>query len=318
MVGIKEILDIPLKYVFFGGKGGVGKTTMAAATAVHAAEMGLNVLIISTDPAHSLSDSLNQHIGSEVVKVKGFDRLFALEINPDEAINDYANILSAQDPSGFVADFLEGDMSNITPPGADETVAFARLLDFIDNPQHDLIIFDTAPTGHTLRLLSLPDVMDSFLFKIINLRHKIGSLIGGIKRIFGRGQEGDLGEAMKALEDLRKKVESGKHHLTNSKETTFVAVTIPTQMAIYETERLVRALYEYEIPISNVIVNQIMPENPSCSFCSSVHKMHIENMEKIKFLYEDFGIIKIPMFESEIRGIDRLRKLAENLFSNAE
>ncbi|MFX0090871.1 MAG: ArsA family ATPase [Candidatus Hodarchaeota archaeon] len=314
MAGIKDIFDIPLKYVFFGGKGGVGKTTMAAATAVYAADKGLNVLIISTDPAHSLSDSLNQHVGGEKIKVKGFDNLYALEIDPGEAVNEYADTISAQDPSGLIGDFLDGDVGSIAPPGTDESVAFAKLLDFIENPQHDMIIFDTAPTGHTLRLLSLPDVMGSFLFKVISLRHRISSLFSGFKRIFGGGQGDKMGDAMNALETLKKKVEIGKGHLTNPQETTFVAVTIPTQMSIYETERLVRALYEYDIPINHVIVNQIMPENPECTFCSSVHKMHLENMDRIKFLYEDFKLVSVPMFKAEIRGIERLRDMARTIF----
>jgi arsenite-transporting ATPase len=304
------------RFVFFGGKGGVGKTTMAAATAIFAAEKGIETLILSTDPAHSLSDSLDQRIGGEIVKVAGIktDCLYALELDPERAVSDFGEVIAAQDSAGALGEILgEDDMMGMSPPGVDETVAFSKVLEFIEKSPYDLVVFDTAPTGHTLRLLSLPEVMDSWLWKIISMRHRLSSTFGGIKRMLFGGKDDGADEGMRALKEMRERVKVARTHLTNPIETNFVIVTIPALMAIYETERLIRALYEYEIPATHILVNQIPPENPSCHFCASRSKMAKENLEKIHLLYEDYVQMEIPTFDYEIRGIDALRELGEGM-----
>ncbi|MHA2233189.1 MAG: ArsA family ATPase [Candidatus Hodarchaeales archaeon] len=308
------------RFIFFGGKGGVGKTTMAAATAVYAAEQGIETLILSTDPAHSLSDSLDQRIGGEIIKVAGIetDCLYALELDPEKAVSDFGEVMAAQDSAGALGEILgEDDILSMSPPGVDETVAFSKVLEFIEKSPYELVIFDTAPTGHTLRLLSLPEVMDSWLWKIISMRHRLSSTFGGIKRAFFGGKDDGADESVKALKEMRERVKVARTHLANPTETSFVVVTIPALMAIYETERLIRALYEYEIPTKHILVNQIPPENPSCQFCASRSQMAMENLEKIQLLYEDFVQIEIPTFEHEIRGVDALRELGEGLHSES-
>jgi arsenite-transporting ATPase len=307
------------RFVFFGGKGGVGKTSMAAATAVFAAEQGIETLILSTDPAHSLSDSLDQRIGGEIVKVANIetDCLYALELDPEKAVSDFSEVVSAQDSAGALGELLgEDDMLSMSPPGVDETVAFSKVLEFIEKSPYELVIFDTAPTGHTLRLLSLPEVMDSWLWKIISMRHRLSSAFGGFKRMLFGGKDDGVDEQMKALKEMRERIKVARTHLTNPTETNFVVVTIPAIMAIFETERLIRALYEYEIPSSHILVNQIPPENPTCHFCASRSQMAKENLEKIHMLYEDYVQIEIPTFDHEIRGIDALRELGKGLHSN--
>ncbi len=303
-------------FIFFGGKGGVGKTTMAAATAVYAAELGIETLILSTDPAHSLSDSLDQRIGGEIVKISGIDTdcLYALELDPEKAVSDFGEVIAAQDSAGALGQLLgEGDMLSMSPPGVDETVAFSKVLEFIEKAPYELVIFDTAPTGHTLRLLSLPEVMDSWLWKIISMRHRLSSTLGGIKRMVFGGKSDSSDEGLKSLQEMRERVKVARTHLTNPIETNFVVVTIPALMAIYETERLVRALYEYSIPVTHLLVNQIPPKNPTCQFCANRSHMAKDNLEKVRTLYEDFVQIEIPTFEYEIRGIDALRELGQGL-----
>ncbi|MFX1286168.1 MAG: ArsA family ATPase [Promethearchaeota archaeon] len=304
------------RFLFFGGKGGVGKTTMAAATAIRAADREYRTLLVSTDPAHSVSDSLDQRIGGETyTKVNNVSNLWAIELNTEEAMRNYSQIVSQQDPSGTVSEFLGGDdPASLSPPGADETVAFIQLLEYIQNPEYDIVVFDTAPTGHTLKLLQLPEMTQSWLYRLIKMRRRLGGMMAGFKAIFGGNSGTSEQEAFDKLEELRDQVEIARVHLANAKETEFVAVMIPTIMAIWETERLIRALFEVAFPISQIFINQIQPKNLECAYCRARYGSQQENLQKIQELYSEFDLIEIPMFEYEIRGIERLRELGLLLY----
>ncbi|MCD6164093.1 MAG: ArsA family ATPase [Candidatus Odinarchaeota archaeon] len=304
-----------LRFLLFGGKGGVGKTSCAAATALWAAENGNETLVISTDPAHSLSDSFGEKIGDSIRKINGIKNLYGLEIDPKKAIREYSEKLKSTPELGLPID-IETDeleeLTTLTPPGADEALAFAKVLEFIEKPEYDLIIFDTAPTGHTLRLLSLPDILNSWVGKLIKMRAWIQKMTAFFKRILGRGEEED--KTMEYLEKLKKTIEVARAELSNEEETRFIPVMIPEVMSIYETERLVRTLYEYEIPVTHIVVNMIHPEVPNCTFCAARRSMQIENLKIINEYYSDFSIIYIPFFPTEIRGIPKLKEFARYLF----
>lgn len=304
------------RFLFFGGKGGVGKTTMAAASAIRASDLGYRTLLVSTDPAHSVSDSLDQQIGGDsYTEVQGVKNLWAIELNTENTMRTYSEMITSQDPTGTISEFIAGDdPTSLSPPGADETVAFIQLLEFIQNPEYDIVIFDTAPTGHTLKLLQLPEMTQNWLFRLIKMRRKIGGMMSGFKNLFGGASGPDEEEAFEKLEELKDQVEIARIHLSDPKETEFVAVTIPALMAIWETERLIRALFKVSFPISQIYVNQIQPENPDCSFCKSRFASHKRNLQKIKELYSEFDLVEIPVFEHEIRGVDRLRELSLLLY----
>ncbi|MFX0014554.1 MAG: ArsA family ATPase [Promethearchaeota archaeon] len=304
------------RFLFFGGKGGVGKTTMAAATAIRAADMGFRTLLVSTDPAHSVSDSLDQSIGGEsYTAVQDVVNLWAIELNTENAMRTYSDMVSQQDPSGTISEFLgNDDPTSLSPPGADETVAFIQLLEYIQNPEYDIVVFDTAPTGHTLKLLQLPEMTQSWLFRLIKMRRRLGGMMAGFKALFGGSSASSEQEAFDKLEKLRDQVEIARVHLSDAKETEFVAVTIPTIMAVWETERLIRALFEVAFPITQIFINQIQPENPDCAYCRARFASQEITLQKIQDLYSEFDLIKIPMFEYEIRGTKRLRELGSLLY----
>ncbi|NHJ00562.1 MAG: arsenic-transporting ATPase [Candidatus Heimdallarchaeota archaeon] len=303
-------------FLFFGGKGGVGKTTMATATAIYAADLGIQTLLVSTDPAHSVSDSLDQQIGGDsYTHVNNVSKLSAIELNTDEAIKNYSDIVKTQDPTGALSDFLgELDPTSLSPPGADETVAFIQILEFIQNPEFELVIFDTAPTGHTLKLLQLPEITEGWLFRMIKMRRKLGGMMSGLKTFLGGTGIPSEDEAFDKLEELKEQVEIARVHLANPTETEFIAVTIPNIMAIWETERLIRALYEVQFPINQIFVNQVQPESSGCPYCHTRFNNHQENLKKIKELYSDFNLKEIPLFEFEVRGIQKLRDLGNLLY----
>ena len=293
------------RFLFFGGKGGVGKTTMAAATAILSAESGKKTLLVSTDPAHSVSDSLDQLIGGDTYKkVEGVDNLYAIELNTEKSMNEYSEIVKDQDPSGIFSELLGGeDASALSPPGADETVAFMNLLEFIENPEFDVVVFDTAPTGHTLNLLKLPELTESWLYRTIKLRNKMSGLLKGFKTLFGGGSGPSEQEAFDQIEVLKERVGVARELLSNTEETEFIAVTIPTIMAIWETERLVNALHDVKFPITQIIINQIQPPNENCSFCNQRYENHKKDLKRIYTLYDEFKLIEIPLFDHELRGI---------------
>lgn len=307
-----------VKFMLFGGKGGVGKTSCAAAASIWAAEHGRKTLIISTDPAHSLGDSFDQKIGSEIKKIKGVKNLYGLELDPHKEFADYQKKLEQEGSEEPQIQSLLGGMGGLTgmtPPGADEALAFTKVLEYIENPEYDLIIFDTAPSGHTLRLLSLPDVLSGWVINLLKIREYFGKFAGLFKRLVGKGGKED--RTVETLEKLKSTIDVARRELSNPESTAFVIVMIPEAMAVFETERLLSALNEYEIPCDHIIVNMVYPEIIDCAFCKARRTMQLENLKEIHEIYDDFNITEVPLYEGEIRGVERLRELSKILFGEA-
>lgn len=323
---LKESL-LSLKMVMFGGKGGVGKTSCAASSAIWAAEHGRNTLIISTDPAHSLGDSLGiELLPGEPTQIEGIENLTALEINPKANMAEFQGITDINPMEeigmgGLMQDlpFL-GDMEELsatTPPGIDEALAFGKILEFVETEHdYDLIIFDTAPTGHTLRFLSLPETLSGWIGKLIKMRLKLGNMLGAFKRLFTR-EEKDEDNSLKVLERLNDSIINARDDLTNPVKNSFIIVMIPEEMAITETGRLLNELVKNNIPNTNIVVNQLYQENEDlCDFCRARRKMQQKNLTRIK---EIFGkklhknIIELPLFREEIREYNKLKELGEYL-----
>lgn len=307
-----------LRFLLFGGKGGVGKTSNAAASALWAAEHGRETLVISTDPAHSLGDSFAQDLsGGEVIPIKGVRELYGMEIDPRRAFEQYQQMTKQPEMGelGGMENMMGlADFTDMTAPGADEALAFSKVLEFIQKCDYDLVIFDTAPTGHTLRLLGLPEMLDSFFGKLIKLRMRFSSLFGRLKSMFGRGEEG-ADQSLQQLEALKETITAARGELTNPTRTSFVIVMIPEAMAVSETERLLQALYEFEIPSSHIIVNMVFPDVTDCSFCKSRKTMQQKYLGQIRELYDDFTITEVPLFPNEIRGVPALNRLATLLYT---
>lgn len=303
-------------YYFFSGKGGVGKTSMAAATALHFSKNGKKVLIISTDPAHSLSDSFGKKIGGEIQKLE--KNLFAVEIDPKMALQEYKAKL---EPQLEKMEALKGmgleetfDIAEGTP-GIDEMAAFDKFLQYMHSDEYDMIIFDTAPTGHALRFLSLPDVMDSWMGKIIKIKMKFGGMMNMMKKVLPFGNEEEQESfGTEQLEEMKKRIDEARKILTNPEKTKYNMVMIPEQMAILESERALKTLQAYKIPVQTFIVNQLIPKNPKCSFCTEKRKEQKKRMKTIKEKFGDFDIIPVKMFKKEVRGFTKLKKLGRKIY----
>ncbi|KAL5569364.1 hypothetical protein UlMin_025939 [Ulmus minor] len=320
------------RYYMLGGKGGVGKTSCAASLAVKFANNGHPTLVVSTDPAHSLSDSFAQDLtGGQLVPVEGPDSpLFALEINPEKAREEFRGATQKNGGTG-VKDFMDGmglgmiaeqlgelklgELLDTPPPGLDEAIAISKVMQFLDAPEYSMftrIIFDTAPTGHTLRLLSLPDFLDASIGKILKLKQKISSATSAIKSVFGQGEQQP--DATDKLERLRERMVKVRELFRDTDSTEFVIVTIPTVMAISESSRLHASLKKENVPVKRLIVNQILPPSASdCKFCAMKRKDQSRALDLIQSDPElsNLTVIQSPLVDVEIRGVPALRFMGD-------
>ncbi|TFG28618.1 arsenic-transporting ATPase [Candidatus Thorarchaeota archaeon] len=309
-----------IKFILSGGKGGVGKTSCAGAIAVLSARHGFRTLVLSTDPAHSLSDSFDQDLsGGEVVPIEGFDNLWGMEISTEKGMQQFQDVLEegAAGPEAQMAANLMGDMTGMAPPGSDEAMAFGKILEFIEDSSYDRVIFDTAPTGHTLKLLELPDLLDSWLGKILTLRQRLSSMMGGFRSLLGGRQEEEE-NSWQMIQQTKDKIRAARIELSDPDTTQFVVVMIPEAMAVFETQRLLSSLNTWHIPVNKMVVNQLVPMNPTCQFCTKRYEMQQSNLNDIQELYSDMDIIQVPLFDREIRGVDGLEKLGEILVGDEE
>lgn len=309
-------------FVFVGGKGGVGKTSVSASTALWLAKQGEKTLLVSTDPAHSLSDSLEMPVTSYPTEIA--ENLDAVEIDPDKAMEDKKIQLESEKNSSSSNNFMGLDMLSdqldiaSSSPGADEAAAFEVFLTVMTNNEYDFVVFDTAPTGHTLRFLSFPEIMDSWVGKMMKIRSKLGSAASAFKNVIPF-LDGDNDQQSSAeLEETKRKIDEAKKVLSDPKRTTFKMVVIPEEMSIYESERAMEALEKYDISVDSVIVNQIMPEVDHCDFCASRNKLQQKRLALIDQKFPDQFITKIPLFKDEIKGKDKLYGLADILYEGKE
>jgi arsenite-transporting ATPase len=305
---IQSLLDKKtLKWIFVGGKGGVGKTTTSSCIATLMSKVRESVLIISTDPAHNLSDAFDQKFTKEPGLVKGYTNLYAMEIDPTQEIEEKDILGGGADDFGGFKDLI-GSI-----PGIDEAMGFAEVMRLVQSMQFSVIIFDTAPTGHTLRLLSFPSVLDKGIGKIMQLKNKFSGIFNQVSGMFGGGEGMNVDDMTNKLEKTKAIIEEVNRQFQNSAMTTFVCVCIPEFLSLYETERLVQELTKYKIDVDNIIVNQVLfPKKDSeCSFCHCRVKMQQKYIKQIGDLYEDFHVIKLPLLEQEVRGKQDLESFAK-------
>ncbi|GGM67774.1 arsenite-transporting ATPase [Halarchaeum rubridurum] len=336
-----EDLDAPsvaagtAEYVLYGGKGGVGKTTMAAATGLASATDGTPTLVVSTDPAHSLSDTYGVDVPSQPGRLREDVPLWGVEIDPDEAMERAGAMgLGGEDgagPMGGLGDLLGGAGDEMaTPlggpmPGADEAAAMQLLVEYLDDERFERVVVDTAPTGHTLRLLELPELMDSMMGRMLQFREKMGGMMDSMKGLFGGGADADAG--MAGVEEVRERVTRLRAVLTDPARTDFRIVTVPEGMSVTEAKRLRERLAEFGIPVSTVVVNKVMeplvdvvPEVPAetfvspnldaCAFCQRRWDVQQDALAEAQDLFRGHDVKRVPLLAEEVRGPDALRVVA--------
>ncbi len=284
-------------YLFFSGKGGVGKTTMASATAIHYATEGKKTLIVTTDPASNLADVFEQAIGHKITSITGIKNLYAMEIDPDEATKEYKEKIIGPFREIMPDDVLASINEQLSGPCTTEMASFDRFIDFMETSEYDVIVFDTAPTGHTIRLLELP---------VDWSKHIEESTKGSGQTCLGPVQ---------TIQDSKDKYDRATALLRNPERTTFIFVMRPEDLSLYETLRASRELESIGITSGEIIINGILPEEV-CDI--EFFKKKYEAQQKVITLTEE--AIKKPkryMFlrNNEVKGIEALLDVGRELFN---
>lgn len=311
---LQNIIDQDtLKWIFVGGKGGVGKTTTSSSLATIMSKHRKKVQILSTDPAHNLSDAFDQQFSREPQLVKGFDNLYGMEVDPkvDPSSIEMPEIFegSSEINSAFMSEMI----SNM--PGIDEIMVFTNVMKNIEKEDISLVIFDTAPTGHTLKLLKFPDLMETGLTKLQGLKGKFEGMV----KTFGAMMGGDnsfesmFDSSFNKMELIKKQTEQFKNTLQNPDLSTFIAVCQAEFFSVYETERLVQELANSEMDIRNIVVNMIVEPCENCKKCTARYKMQKKYLDQILALYDDFHITPMFQKDEEIRGVQGLIDYSKDL-----
>lgn len=299
------------RLMMFSGKGGVGKTTCASAQALSFALAGHKTLIFSTDPAHSLSDMFRQEIGNLPTPIKTVPLLYAMELNAEEILSEFKEAYKEDIISLLVkVTYLdEGDVASLfrlSFPGLDEVMGLKKICDFLEKDhEFTYYVWDTAPTGHTLRLLALPELFDEWVKVFALMQWRYQEVFSRLNRKSQSGQDDDF------LFNMKRMIRKVNKHIVDAEKTQIVPVTIPEGLAVEETKRLNKSLLERGIGMRSLIINQVMPDSADCSFCQARQNLQREYIKQLEKAFFGKKIIKIPAWPGEVKGVEDLKKLTE-------
>lgn len=295
------------KIIFFGGKGGVGKTTCSASYALYEANRGLKTLLVSTDPAHSTSDIFEKEISDSISNL--LPNLDAIEISGEKESKKYMDSVRGslkQIVSPIIVKEINKqiDAASISP-GTEEAALFDKMIEIIieQNDEYDRIIFDTAPTGHTVRLLSLPELLGAWLDSLIQKRSKSVNLMSMALK-GQKASDKDLGndEVIKILKKRYDKVLSAKKIMMDEKQLSFIFVINAEKLPIDETVKAINILEKYNILVSSIIVNKILPDNMQDEFWKSKKEQEQKYLKIIAETFKDKEIITLPLLKEDMKA----------------
>ena len=300
--------------VFFGGKGGVGKTTLAAAFATLLAGRGEKTLLVSTDPAHSTSDVLGAKLSGEIARIE--ENLFGVEIDAAGDAAAYIDRIKEDARESVSPEVLPAVRQHLdlakSSPGVEESALFDRFVDLIalSPREYDRIVFDTAPTGHTLRLLTLPALLTTWVEGMVRQREKVAGMERMLRNLAGK-EGSDEDPTLKRLRERRDKFHHARHRLLE--DAIFHLVLIPERLPIEETSRTFRTLTENGIEVGGLIVNRVLPNADEGDFMRARLEQQSEYLKEIKARFSDQRIVHVEQDPHDIIERGQLSSIAEQL-----
>jgi len=317
----KFMRDHPrLKYIFFGGKGGVGKTVMAGAAALWSAKEGKKTLLASTNPVHSLSNLLEKNVFGKAAVVCDEEKCYAFEIDTRDTIERSKReirekinwFLKFADITTKAEDFIESATMN---PAFEESAMFENMMDLMFKDEYDFYVFDTAPTANARRLLGMSKVYSLWVEKMLKSREEAKSLREMLS--FSKKEEKD--PLLDYLLSFKDRMAHAKELLTNDSLTAFFFVTLPESLPIAVITRFINWFHEFGIPVGGVIVNGVIQKDQvgkdAVEFVLNRIQMQDEHMEEIWKIFGDRVRAIVPLFETEVKGAKMLNRTIEYLFT---
>ncbi|HIQ00713.1 MAG TPA: arsenic transporter [Anaerolineales bacterium] len=312
------------RYIMFGGKGGLGKTTFSAATAYWLAQQGYRALVFSVDPQASLSDIFQQDIfGKGAVEI--IPNLFAQEIDADRRIREYQDEIrqKIRDMYGLekvpdeIEDYIQAAAAE---PAMEESAIFDQVVDIVVGGEYDYYIYDLVPLGHALYYLSMASVYDQWIQKITKLREEMEEY-AQVAALLQREDEMEEDKILAELQDIRYRISTSSSILTDREKTAFFFVLVPEEMVLVDTKKAAGLFAKFQVPISGYIVNRVLPPELEAQEIPEYlrHRIHMQKkyLAEIDRLFGNEVLARIPEFERDITGLDMIQRMAEAMFGGA-
>src|SRR5437867_4161819 len=306
-----------MRILLFTGKGGVGKTTVAAATALRAARRGMRTLVTSTDPAHSLADSFDLPLGNEATHVA--QNLWGQQIDAQKRLEEgwreiQEFVVSLMDWGGVDAIAAE-ELAVI--PGLDEIFSLTDVKNAVDEDRYDLIVVDCAPTAETLRLLSLPDALNWYIERIFPVERRVMKVVRPVlSRVTSMPIADD--KIFAAVERLHRRLDDVHRLLVDQKTSTLRLVVNAERMVIAEARRTFTYLNLFGYRVDAIICNRLLPSQVTDPYFSQWKSVQAEHLETIRESFDPLPILRVPLYEREMVGVELLERLGSDLYGQVD
>ncbi len=313
--------DPDRRYIMFGGKGGLGKTTFSAATAYWLAKQGHKVLVFSVDPQASLSDIFKRDIfGKGPVEI--MPNLYAQEIDADQRIREYQEEIRQKIRDMYGMDEIPEEIENYiqaaaAEPAMEESAIFDEVVDIVVSGEYDYYIYDLVPLGHALYYLSMASVYDQWIDKITGLREEMAEY-DQVAKVMKRDQESEEDKILEELQYIKHRINASSSILTDKKKTAFYFVLTPEEMIILDTKKAAGLFSKFDVPLCGYIVNRVIPAELSSqnipSYLRNRMEMQTTYLEKINQIFSGEVLAHVPEFERDITGLPMIEEVAKALF----